>query len=94
MPIPFPISEGITKGSKFRVTWVSYSSLARVHAYLFLERMLACEGSARRPPRRWGEPLFVTEMDSQGGRVNDQWVKWRSLSLTLSGILEFLGAAA
>ncbi|WP_455711944.1 site-specific integrase [Streptomyces erythrochromogenes] len=79
VPIPFPIPESITKGSKFRVTWVSYTALARVHAYLSLERMLACERSAWRPPRRWGEPLFVTEMDSQGGRVNGQWVRWSSL---------------
>ncbi|MEV6048343.1 site-specific integrase [Streptomyces xanthochromogenes] len=79
MPIPFPIPESITKGSKFRVTWTSYTALARVHAYLSLERMLACGGSAWRPPMRWGEPLFVTEMDGQGGRVNGQWVKWSSL---------------
>lgn len=79
MPIPFPVPESITKGSKFRVTWVSYTSLARVHAYISLERMLACEGSAWRPPRRWGEPLFVTETDGQGGRVNGKWIKWSSL---------------
>ncbi|MER5185160.1 hypothetical protein ABT009_43950 [Streptomyces sp. NPDC002896] len=33
MPIAFPLPEGITKGSKFRVTWTSYGALARVHSY-------------------------------------------------------------
>ncbi|MET7483516.1 site-specific integrase [Streptomyces sp. NPDC005538] len=79
MPIPFPIPEKITKGSKFRVTWTSYTSLARLHAYVGLERMLTCESSSWRPPRRWGEPLFVSQMDSVGGRVNGRRVKWHSL---------------
>ncbi|MGW1507345.1 hypothetical protein ACWCQW_54980 [Streptomyces mirabilis] len=57
MPIAFPLPEAITKGSKFRVTWTSYSALARVHSYVSLERMLACEGSVWRPPKRWGAPL-------------------------------------
>lgn len=79
MPIAFPLPEAITKGSKFRVTWTSYGALARVHSYLSLERMLACEGSAWRPPRRWGAPLFVSEMDSRGGRVNGRRVQWHTL---------------
>ncbi|WP_371551389.1 hypothetical protein OG266_38420 [Streptomyces sp. NBC_00554] len=79
MPIAFPLPEAITKGSKFRVTWTSYSALARVHSYLSLERMLACEGSVWRPPKRWGAPLFVSEMDSRGGRANGRRVHWHTL---------------
>jgi len=79
MPIAFPLPEKITKGSKFRVTWTSYTALARVHSYLGLERMLTCEGSLWRPPRRWGEPLLVSEMNGWGGRVNGSWVSWRTL---------------
>ncbi len=82
LPIAFPLPEKITKGSKFRVTWASYTSLARTHAYLGLERMLTCEGSKWRPPARWGDPLFVSEMNAQGGRVNGRWVKWSSLRPT------------
>ncbi|MFD8951996.1 site-specific integrase [Streptomyces xanthophaeus] len=79
MPIAFPLPESITKGRKFRVTFASYSALARTHAYLGLERMLACEGSAWLPPKRWGEPLLVTEMDARGGRVNGDRVLWETL---------------
>nr|WP_248296185.1 hypothetical protein [Streptomyces sp. S1D4-11] len=79
MPIAFPLPEAITKGSKFRVTWTSYSALARVHSYVSLERMLACEGSVWRPPKRWSAPLMVSEMDSRGGRVNGRRVQWHTL---------------
>ena len=31
VPIPFPVPAGITKGRKFRTTWISYDALAAVH---------------------------------------------------------------
>jgi site-specific recombinase XerD len=37
-PIPFPVPEGVTKGRKFRTTWISYDALAAVHHYLELDR--------------------------------------------------------
>ena len=70
MPIPFPVPAGITKGRKFRTTWISYEALAGLHDYLQLDRAAAADGSGWRPPRRWGEPLLVTEPDARGGRVN------------------------
>jgi site-specific recombinase XerC len=48
MPIPFPVPEGVTKGRKFRTTWVSHEALAVVHHYLDLERAAAVAGSAWR----------------------------------------------
>ena len=69
-PIPFPVPAAITKGRKFRTTWNSYEALAAVHDYLELDRAATAEGSGWRPPRRWGEPLHVTDPRPQGGRVN------------------------
>ena len=31
VPIPFPVPAGVTKGRKFRTTWISYEALAGVH---------------------------------------------------------------
>ena len=66
VPIPFPVPAGITKGSKFRTTWISYEALAAVHDYLELDRAATADGSTWRPPRRWGEPLLVTEPGRSG----------------------------
>ena len=79
IPIPLPVPAGVTKGSKFRTTWVSYEALAAVHGYLGLARPLACEGSAWRPPPAWGEPLLVGQADAWGGVVNGQRVRWAAL---------------
>ena len=65
MPVPFPVPAGVTKGRKFRITWVSYNALARVHRYLELDRAATADGSAWRPPPRWGEPLLVTGPDER-----------------------------
>ncbi|WP_405364561.1 site-specific integrase [Kitasatospora sp. NBC_00039] len=78
VPIPFPVPAGIAKGKKFRTTWTSYEALAGLHDYLALDRAATAEGSAWRPPRRWGEPLMVTEPDHQGGRVNGMRRSWDS----------------
>ena len=80
MPIPFPVPAGITKGKKFRTTWTSYEALAGLHDYLALDRAATAEGSGWRPPRRWGEPLMVTEPDHRGGRVNGVRRSWDSLN--------------
>ncbi|MGW5146816.1 hypothetical protein [Rhodococcus koreensis] len=53
IPIPFPVPGGITKGRKFRTTWISYEALAGVHDYLQLDRSAAADGSNWRPPQRW-----------------------------------------
>ncbi len=47
VPIPFPVSAGITKGRKRRTTWTAYEALAGLHDYLQLDR-------AARPPARDG----------------------------------------
>lgn len=80
IPIPFPVPAGITKGRKFRTTWISYEALAGLHDYLQLDREAAVDGSGWRPPRRWGEPLLVTEPDSRGGRINGVRRSWESLT--------------
>lgn len=79
LPVPFPLPMGVTKGSKFRSTWISWDALARIHRYIDLDRRLAVEGSAWQPPASWGEPLVVTETDERGGRVNGHRVSWSTL---------------
>ncbi|MGH3815996.1 MAG: site-specific integrase [Pseudonocardiaceae bacterium] len=80
IPIPFPVPAGITKGRKFRTTWISYDALAAVHHYLELDRAVTADGSAWRPLRRWGEPLLVTNPDSRGGQVNGVRRRWDTLT--------------
>jgi site-specific recombinase XerD len=79
LPVPFPVPSGVTKGRKFRTTWIDYEVLVEVHRYLDLERALAAEGSGWRPPRSWGEPLVVTEADPLRGRINGTRVAWSTL---------------
>src|SRR6478752_1586283 len=80
VPIPFPVPAGITKGRKFRTTWISYEALATVHDYLELDRAATTEGSGWRPPRRWGEPLIVADPEARGGLVNGIRRPWASLT--------------
>ena len=79
LPILFPVPASVTKGRKFRTTWISYEALAEVHRYLELERPLAAEGSRWMPPARWGEPLLVSEIDHRGGRISGRRVAWDTL---------------
>ncbi len=79
-PVPFPVPAGVTKGRKFRVTWISYEALAAVHHYLELDRPATADGTAWLPPRRWGEPLRVTDPDERGGRVNGIRCRWETLT--------------
>jgi integrase len=79
VPVPFPVPAGVTKGSKFRTTWVSYAALAQVHGYLEMERSLDVGASRWRPPARWGPPLVATDADHRGGRVNGWRVSWAKL---------------
>lgn len=79
-PIPFPVPAGVTKGRKFRTTWIGYDALAAVRQYLELDRAASAEGSSWRPPRGWGEPLLVTDPDARGGRVNGTRRRWDSLT--------------
>ncbi|MGW5155767.1 tyrosine-type recombinase/integrase [Nonomuraea wenchangensis] len=76
VPIPFATGHGVTKGSKQRMTWISYDALAKVHEHMELERALAAEGSLWRPS---GEPLHVTSPDWEGGTINGTRLPWRSL---------------
>jgi site-specific recombinase XerD len=80
IPIPFPVPGGITKGRKFRNTWISYDALAGLHDYLQLDRAAVTDGSSWRPPQRWGEPLQVSEPDARGGRINGVRRSWESLT--------------
>ncbi|MGH3121227.1 MAG: hypothetical protein ACRDND_09430, partial [Streptosporangiaceae bacterium] len=79
LPILLAVPEGITKGRKFRTTWVDAGTLATVHGYLALDRAASTLGSTWRPPASWGEPLMVTEAGPDGGRVNGRKVKWAAL---------------
>ena len=79
-PIPFPVPAGVTKGRKFRTTWISYDALAAVRQYVKLDRVAAADGSSWRPPQGWGELLLVTEPDARGGRINGIRRKWDSLT--------------
>jgi len=80
VPIPFPVPAGITKGGKFRTTWISYDALTAVHHYVELDRAATVDGTAWRPPQRWGEPLLVTEPDARGGRINGVRRRWESMT--------------
>ncbi|GCE44683.1 putative integrase [Rhodococcus wratislaviensis] len=80
IPIPFPVPAGITKGRKFRTTWISYDALAGLHDYLQLDRAAVTVESSWRPPRRWGEPMHVSEPDARGGRINGIRRSWESLT--------------
>jgi integrase len=79
-PIPFPVPAGVTKGRKFRTTWISFDALAAVHQYVELDRAASADGSAWAPPPGWGQPLMVTEADARGGRINGTRRPWDSLS--------------
>ncbi len=79
LPILLPVPSGITKGRKFRTTWVPYGTLAELHRYRDLDRALAADGASWRPPERWGPPLLVTEADQQGGRINGRRLSWQEL---------------
>ncbi len=79
-PIPFPVPAGVTKGRKFRTTWISYDALAAVRHYLGLDRAATAEGSPWRPPPGWGEPLLVTGPGPRGGRVNGTRRPWDLLT--------------
>ena len=59
----------MTKGRKFRTTWISYEALAAVHQYLELDRAATADGSAWRPPRRLGRAAagHATRMPGAGG---------------------------
>lgn len=80
VPIPFPVPSGVTKGRKFRVTWISYDALAAVHHYLELDRAATADGTVWRPPLRWGEALLITEPDARGGRINGVRRRWDTLT--------------
>jgi integrase len=79
-PIPFPVPSAITKGGKFRTTWISHQALATVHDYVELDRAATAEGSGWTPPQRWGEPLHVTDPGPRGGRVNGTRCSWAALT--------------
>lgn len=48
--------------------------------YLELERAATVDGSDWLPPRRWGEPLRVTEPNERGGRINGVRRRWDGLT--------------
>lgn len=80
VPIPFPVPAGITKGRKHRTTWISFEALAAVHDYIHLERAATADDTIWLPPRRWGEPLRITEPDERGGLINGIRRPWASLT--------------
>lgn len=80
VPIPFPVPGGVSKGRKFRTTWISYEALTAVHQYLDLERPATVDATGWLPPQRWGEPLLVSEPDERGGRINGVRCRWETLT--------------
>jgi hypothetical protein len=51
-PVLLPVGHGVAKGGKQRTTWIEFNVLARVHAYIGLERQAE-------PPRvRWRLPTL------------------------------------
>jgi integrase len=80
VPIPFPVPGGVSKGRKFRTTWISYEALSAVHQYLELERPATVDGTGWLPPQRWGEPLLVSEPDERGGRISGVRCRWETLT--------------
>ncbi len=79
LPIPFPVPAAITKGRKFRTTWISYEALAAMHGYVELDRTLNIQSSRWYPSATAGPPLVITEADARGGRINGQRVRWDTL---------------
>ena len=57
LPIPFGVPAGVTKGGKFRTTWVDYPALEAAHRYAGLDRAASVAGSKMDPRpaggRRW-----------------------------------------
>ncbi len=80
LPVPFPVPSGVTKGRKFRTTWISREALAGVHQYADLDRAAAAAGSAWRPAPRQGEALLVSDPGPLGGRVNGIRRGWDTLT--------------
>src|SRR5258706_5241851 len=77
LPIAFPVATALTKGRKFRTTWISYDALAMVHRYIALDRAAHTADSA------WpetGVALRLTQADGRGGRVDGVRVRWDTLS--------------
>ncbi|MFE9429001.1 tyrosine-type recombinase/integrase [Kitasatospora sp. NPDC006697] len=81
VPVPFPLSEQITKGKKPRTTWVDYEALAEMWQYIDLDRAAIADGRIYVPELRLGERLVVSEPDWEGGRVNGRRQSWRKLNL-------------
>ena len=79
LPVPFGVPAGVTKGRKYRTTWIEQPALEAVHRYIGLDRAAATMGSPWLPPARWGEPLVVGDADARGGRVNGVRVQWADL---------------
>ncbi|GAA1959305.1 site-specific integrase [Catenulispora subtropica] len=80
IPVTFPLAAQITKGKKPRATWVDYGPLAAMWQYVRLDRASIAERRPYRPDPALGEPLLVSEVDWEGGRVNGARVSWRSLN--------------
>ncbi len=80
VPIPFPVPAGVTKGRKFRTTWISWDALAAVHRYLELDRAATTDGAGWSPPPGWGEPLRVSSTDERGGRISGVRRRWETLT--------------
>ena len=80
LPVSFPVPSGVTKGRKFRTTWISHEALAGVHQYADLDRAAAAGGSAWRPGPWQGEALLVSDPGPVGGRINGIRRRWDILT--------------
>ena len=68
MPILFPVPARIAKGSKFRLTWITYDAFAAVTVTWSWDRPATTNGTAWRSPESLGAPLLVTDPDERGRR--------------------------
>ena len=80
IPIPFPVPGGITKGRKFRTTWISYDALAGLHDYLQLDRAAATDGSSLATAAAVGRTAEVTTRMPVAAGSTASAASWESLT--------------
>ena len=85
LPVPFPVPAGVTKGRKYRTTWIDYAPWRRCTSMpgwtgprrgRVVVAAAAASGASR---------CMVSEADAAGGRVNGRRVRWEQAAARRSG---------
>jgi len=76
VPIPLVLAPPTAKGGRGRSSWIDYEALARVHAYVALERAASVDGSRWQP----ADPLRVEAPTYDGALINGTSRRWHSLT--------------